>query len=221
VEDSPRNQQTNVPGLFASGEVDYQYHGANRLGANSLLSCLYAGWIGGKAMVAHAASAAGEAPSAEGEARGAASRWTERFRAISAADGDENPYRLHHELGELMNENVTIVRHNAQLAMVLDKLKELKARYRRLGSLDRSGWANPSLLFANHLENLLELAEVVTRGALQRDESRGAHYKPEFPRRDDASWLKTTIATWTPDGPALTYEPVDVSLVSPVARKYD
>ena len=68
---------------------------------------------------------------------------------------------------------------------------------------------------------MLELGRVVTWGALRRDESRGAHFKPDFPRRDDASWLKTTLATWTPDGPVLTYEDVDVSLLKPVARKYD
>src|SRR5262249_17792025 len=110
-EDSPRNQQTNVAGMFASGEVDYQYHGANRLGANSLLSCLCAGWIGGKAMVRYAASG-GRREVAEAERRGAEKRWEDRFRQLSGMTGDENPYRLHQELGEMMNEHVTIVRAN-------------------------------------------------------------------------------------------------------------
>jgi succinate dehydrogenase / fumarate reductase flavoprotein subunit len=68
---------------------------------------------------------------------------------------------------------------------------------------------------------MMELGRVVTLGALRRDESRGAHFKPEFPKRDDERWLKTTLATWTPSGPVLSYEDVDVSLVPPVARKYD
>src|SRR5262249_572939 len=147
-EDSPRNQQTNVAGMFASGEVDYQYHGANRLGANSLLSCLYAGWIGGKAMVRYAASG-GRREVAEAERRGGEKRWEDRFRQLSGMTGDENPYRLHQELGEMMNEHVTIVRANAQLRKVYDRLEEMLQRTRRLGSLDGASWANPSLLFAN------------------------------------------------------------------------
>ena len=121
----------------------------------------------------------------------------------------------------MMNEHVTLVRHNGALKRVYGRLGEMQERYRRLGSLDGGGWANASLLFANQLGNMLELGQVVTLGALQRDESRGAHYKPDFPTRDDDKWLKTTVAAWSPDGPALTYEDVDVSLVKPVARKYD
>jgi succinate dehydrogenase / fumarate reductase flavoprotein subunit len=75
--------------------------------------------------------------------------------------------------------------------------------------------------FANQLWNMLELARLITVAAEARNESRGAHYKPEFPERDDENWLKTTIAEYSPDGPKLSYEPVDTSLVRPVARKYD
>jgi succinate dehydrogenase / fumarate reductase flavoprotein subunit len=68
---------------------------------------------------------------------------------------------------------------------------------------------------------MLQLARVVTLGALKRDESRGAHYKPDFPNRRDTEFLKTTIATYTPEGPEFSYEPVDTSLITPRARKYD
>jgi succinate dehydrogenase / fumarate reductase flavoprotein subunit len=219
-EESPRNHQTNIPGLFAAGEVDYQYHGANRLGANSLLSCLYGGLIGGKAMVSYAA-ARSKTPAAKVDAAPSAARWEKRFKDLAAMQGDENPYRLHKELGEMMNEHVTIVRHNPAMEKVFGRLQEMSQRFARLGILDAGGWANPSLLFANQLWHMIELGKLVTLGAIRRDESRGAHYKPEFPQRDDDTWLKTTIADWTPDGPALSYEPVDVSLVKPVARKYD
>jgi len=219
-EESPRNHQTNVPGMFASGEVDYQYHGANRLGANSLLSCLYGGLIGGKAMVSYAAARA-KAPAAKVETQPAVARWEKRFKDLAAMSGAENPYRLHKELGEMMNEHVTIVRHNASMQKVYEKLGEMSGRFARLGVPDQGGWANQSLLFANQLWNMIELGKVVTLGAIRRDESRGAHYKPEFPQRDDEKWLKTTVATWSADGPVLSYEPVDISLVKPVARKYD
>jgi succinate dehydrogenase / fumarate reductase flavoprotein subunit len=221
-EDSPRNQSTNIPGLYAVGEVDYQYHGANRLGANSLLSCIYAGMIGGPAAAAYAGSLsqiAEDAPSApfDREKR----KWEEHFARLAGMKGSENPFLLHEELGDWMNEHVTIVRSNENLRRTEEKIRELMDRYGRLGSLDGSGWSNQSLPFAHQLWNMLELGRVVVKGALARDESRGAHYKPDFPRRDDTKWLKTTIAEWTPDGPRLSYEDVDTSLVAPVERKYD
>ena len=86
---------------------------------------------------------------------------------------------------------------------------------------DRGRWANQEVAFVRQLWNMLELARVITLGALRRDESRGAHYKPEFPKRDDQNWLVTTKARWTSDGPAFTYTPVDASLIPPRPRKYD
>ena len=219
---SPRNHMTNVPGLYAIGECDYQYHGANRLGANSLLSCIYAGQIGGPAAVAWAGSqqaAAAELPASLFES--AERRWSERFEELSRRDGPENPYQLWEELGERMLEDVTIVRDNAKLDRADQHLQELKERWSRASVLDHAPWANAPLSFLNQLWNMLELARVVTQGARRRDESRGAHFKPEFPRRDDAGWLKTTVAMHSVNGPQFRYDPVDVSLVRPIERKYD
>jgi succinate dehydrogenase / fumarate reductase flavoprotein subunit len=219
---SPRNHSTNIPGLYAIGECEYQYHGANRLGANSLLSCVYAGQIGGPAAVAWAratGTSAAERPASLYEA--AEARWSERFRSLAKRDGDENPYALHDALGQVMLENVTIVRDNAKLRETDAMLLELAERCTRASVLDRGEWANAPLSFLNQLENMLALARVVTRGALARDESRGAHYKPEFPRRDDTKWLVTTVASHAPDGPRLRYDPVDTSLATPVERRYD
>jgi len=219
---SPRNQATNVPGLYAAGEVDYQYHGANRLGANSLLSCLYGGIIAGPATVAWAASrkaAAADLPAAPFEA--AEKRWADRFAELARRDGPENPYALAEDLGSWMLDHVTIVRSNEALRRTDAHLLELRERWGRASVLDRSTWSNQTLAFLNQLENMLELARVVVLGALARDESRGSHYKPEFPKRDDERWLRTTVATWTPAGPSLRYDPVDTSLLRPVERKYD
>ncbi len=218
---SPKNQMTNVPGLYAIGECDYQYHGANRLGANSLLSCIYAGQIGGPAAVTwarHQTSAAADAPSALFE--GAERRWSDRFAQLAARSGGENPYALGDELGQWMLENVTIVRENAKLRETDAQLQALAERWRSADVLDRGPWANGPLSYLNQLENMIQLARVVTLGALRRDESRGAHYKPEFPNRDDANWLKTTVAIAGADGPTFRYDPVDTSLVPPVARQY-
>ncbi len=218
---SPRNQSTNVPGLYAVGECDYQYHGANRLGANSLLSCVYAGQVAGPAVLAYLGGlkGAGETPSSLLDA--AERHWTGRFDELAKREGTENPYQLAEELGKWMLENVTIVRHNDKLRATDAKLQELQERWHRASVLDHGQWANAPLSFLNQLWNMLHLARVVTLGALARDESRGAHYKPDFPKRDDANWLKSTVASFSPEGPRFRYDPVDVSLYSPVERKYD
>jgi len=210
---------TNIPGLFAAGEVDHQYHGANRLGANSLLSCLYSGQVAGPAMVAHARDQA--VPGANGLLEREAKRQADQYARILRMDGPENAYALAREMGEWMTANVTVIRENAKLQATDDKLRELKDRWGRIGLADRGRWANHEVSFVKQLWNMLELARIITLGALRRDESRGAHYKPEFPNRDDARWLKTTKARWTSDGPQFSDEPVDVSLVAPRPRKYD
>ena len=120
-----------------------------------------------------------------------------------------------------MLENVTIVRQNDKLRATDAKIQELTERWHHAGVLDHGPWANAPLSFLNQLWNMLHLARTVTLGALARDESRGAHYKPAFPRRDDANWMKTTVATHTAAGPQFRYDPVDVSLCTPVERKYD
>lgn len=218
---SPSNQATNIPGLYAAGEVEFQYHGANRLGANSLLSCIYGGMLAGPSAVSYASAlkeASAELSSSllEREQK----KWTQRFEDIGNMSGGENPYKLQYELGKWMVENVTIVRFNDKLKATDEKLQELQERWHKLNVLDTQMWVNQSLAFVNQLWNMLELARVITLGALARDESRGAHYKPDFPERDDENWLKTTIAEHTPDGPKLSYLPVDTSLAKPVARKY-
>jgi succinate dehydrogenase / fumarate reductase flavoprotein subunit len=210
---------TNVPGLFAAGEVDYQYHGANRLGANSLLSCLYSGEVAGPAMVAHARGQS--LPEANGLFERETRRQSDAYGRIMRMDGPENAYALAREMGEWMTANVTVIRDNAKLKDTDDKLRELKDRWGRIGITDRTGWANHEVSFVKQLWNMIELARVITLGALRRDESRGAHYKPAFPHRDDARWLQTTKARWTSDGPEFTYEPVDTSLIAPRPRKYD
>jgi succinate dehydrogenase / fumarate reductase flavoprotein subunit len=119
-----------------------------------------------------------------------------------------------------MLENVTIVRENAKLRETDAHLQALAERWHAADVLDRGPWANGPLSYLNQLDNMIQLARVVTLGALRRDESRGAHYKPEFPTRDDERWLKTTIATAGADGPVFRDDPVDTSLVPPVARQY-
>jgi succinate dehydrogenase / fumarate reductase flavoprotein subunit len=120
-----------------------------------------------------------------------------------------------------MTEHVTVTRMNKNLEIADSKIRDLQARYRNINLSDRTRWSNQTLNFARELENMLILARVITLGALNRNESRGAHYKPDFPDRDDVNWLKTTRATFRDGELRLTYEPVDISQIPPRPRRYD
>ncbi|BAE82525.1 succinate dehydrogenase flavoprotein subunit [Desulfitobacterium hafniense] len=216
------DQMTNIPGLFAAGECEYQYHGANRLGANSLLSAIYGGMIAGPKSLEYIKKNKSETSSGEEEAfvRERKAR-EELWNRILTMKGEENPYHIYKELGDVMTQNVTVIRYNDKLAGTDQKIQELMQRWQKIRLIDDVQWSNQTALFIRQLWNMLELARVITLGALNRNESRGAHYKPDYPERDDANWLKTTIATYTPEGPQFSYEAVDVSLITPRPRRYD
>ncbi|HEX8701407.1 MAG TPA: succinate dehydrogenase flavoprotein subunit [Myxococcaceae bacterium] len=240
AENSPKNQSTNIPGLYAAGEADYAFHGANRLGANSLLSCIYSGMIGGPAMAAYAKNnATSAAAKSEKYFTDAKKYWQDRFATIKAMAGSENPYQISKELGELMTENCTVVRYNDRLKKSVEKIREMKERWKNCNVLDTGGVANRSLSFTNQLWNMLELGEVIATSALLRDESRGAHYKPDFslpePKskdpREDAEWMaqwkkrhekwaKTTMAAYSPEGPKISYEDIATPVLEPEPRWY-
>lgn len=214
-------QHTSIPGLFAAGECDFSIHGANRLGANSLLSSVYGGSIAGPEAVHYIQGlrkSSGDVAQSFFETE--RKKQEQKYESILKMDGKENPYQLHRELAQVMTENVTVVRYNDRLKKTDEKIQELMERYRNIGIADKSRWENQMAPFTRQLWNMLELARVITLGALNRNESRGAHYKPEFPKRDDENWLKHTLATWTPEGPKFDYKPVDVSLIKPRERNY-
>lgn len=215
------NQMTNVPGLFACGEVDYQYHGANRLGANSLLSAIFGGMMTGPKAVEYIKGLKKSADDvAESVFERERSKQANKYESILKMDGSENAYVIHKELGEWMTNNMTVVRFNDRLEQTIGKIKELKQRYTKININDTARWNNAGVAFTRQLWNMLELAEAMTVGALLRNESRGAHYKPEFPDRNDEEFLKTTKATWTSEGPQISYEDVDTSLIKPRIRDY-
>lgn len=244
AEGSLKNQHSNVPGVFVIGEQDYQYHGANRLGANSLLSCVFTGLMVGPTIENWLKGQKGSAEDLPVSLfDGAVEPHKQRMDDLCKNDGNENPYHLHTELGDLMTRNCTVVRNNKDLKDTVSQLGEMATRYERVRLSDTSSWTNQNLSFARALGEMIDLARVIAAGALARDECRGAHYKPEFqipsPDADDAGelrkqaekwcerfreknekWLKTTIAEYTPDGPKLSYEAVDTSLIPPRPRTY-
>jgi succinate dehydrogenase / fumarate reductase flavoprotein subunit len=214
-------QATNIPGIYAAGECEYQYHGANRLGANSLVSCIFGGFISGPAAVNYARNL--KAAATNGFFDAERKRQEENNATLMKSDGSENPFKLWRELGDLMTKNCTVIRYNKNLKDTDAELCKLLERFRHINLSDRTQWANTSVIFARQLYNMLQLGRVIAQGAGLRDESRGAHYKPDFPERDDKNWLKTTKATFAPDAdePKFEFEPVDVSLITLRPRRYD
>ena len=215
--------RTNIPGLLASGECDYQYHGANRLGANSLLSAAYSGTVSGPSAMKWAKDEQQGPALTKEELEAAKKAEIERFESLLKMNGSENAYALHKELGDIMLENVAIVRFNEKLAATDVKLQELLKRWDNIGISDKGRWANQEVMFVRQLRDMIILARVITLAALKRDESRGAHYKPEFPNRDDEKYLKTTIAKFNPatNAPEISYIDFDHSAIKPRPRRYD
>ena len=214
------DQRTNIPGLLAAGECDYSIHGANRLGANSLVSCVYGGFVAAPAAIEFAQNV--ERNGADGSKiyDDELKRQQEINQSLIKQTGTENQYVIHEEMGKWMTDNVTVVRYNDKLKATDNKLQELQERLRRISINDSNMWATMSLPHARQLDNMLELARVFTLGALNRNESRGAHYKPDFPDRDDENFLKTTIAEFSGEGPVISYEAVDIALITPRKRDY-
>jgi succinate dehydrogenase / fumarate reductase flavoprotein subunit len=217
------DQMTNIPGLFAAGECDYSMHGANRLGANSLLSAIYGGMVAGPNAVKYINGLEKSADDLSSSVfDGHVKQEEDKWNNIMNLDGKENAYVLHKELGEWMTDNVTVVRHNEKLLKTDEKIQELIERFDHININDTAKWSNQGAAFTRQLKNMLQLSRVVTLGAFNRNESRGAHYKPEFPDRNDEDFLKTTMAKHTSDrtAPEFRYDDVDVSLIEPRKRDY-
>jgi succinate dehydrogenase / fumarate reductase flavoprotein subunit len=216
-------QMTNIPGCFNVGESDYEYHGANRLGANSLLSCLFGGLVVGNEVPRYLKSLKIRGNEIPDEIFESALHEEQQIKQeLLSRNGDENVFELYEELAEWLVSNVTVKRNNTDLKRTMEKLKELKRRYKNISLSDNSQFANQVYTFAHQFDAMLEIALVITKSALLRDESRGSHFKLDFPYRDDEHWLKTTIAVYDPEGeePLISYAPVDLRYMKPMHRDY-
>ncbi|HEV8595542.1 MAG TPA: FAD-binding protein [Thermoplasmata archaeon] len=207
---------TSIPGIYAAGECAcVSLHGANRLGGNALLECIV---FGQRAGAAATAFAKGKTQIAGGADILAAE--DKHVDALLKSEGKETVEGLRQELKRVMWEKVGIYRNEADMSGAVGALRDLKRRYEnvRVGATGRK--FNYSLLEAMELQNLLDLSEPIALGALFRRESRGAHSRTDYPTRDDANWLKHTLA-WSRGGKTeLTYEPVRITQWQPQERKY-
>jgi succinate dehydrogenase / fumarate reductase flavoprotein subunit len=243
---SPVNQRTNIANLYAIGECDYHYHGANRLGANSLLSCIFSGLFLGPCLQTlmnnSPNGSVADVSSTVFEQAGKAQQ-KRHDDMLARPAGKENPYLIHRELGDVMTKAATVVRRNEQLKAACEKVSELHERALNCSLSDTGTWTNQNIVFAKTLEDMFPLAKSIVKGALQRDECRGAHFKPDFSmpaltstndddRRIEAvawcdrfeennrKWLKSTVATWNGQHPDLNYEDVDTTQIPPRPRLY-
>ena len=211
---------TNLKGVFNVGESDFQYHGANRLGANSLLSCIFGGLVTGGEVPRYIDSIVSESKPSEKACQAALQSEMDFKKDLMNRKGSENVHRLHDELSDWMVQYVTVKRDNPDLLKTMEKILEIRQRYENITLDDKGNIFNQTYVFANQFKYMLELALVITKGAYLRNEFRGAHFKPEFPGRDDNHWLKTTIATYAKDEPKISYESIDMRHLDPISRDY-
>lgn len=219
---APGSMTTNIPGLYAFGEVNYQYHGANRLGANALLSCIFDGLFCGAGVVNFAREQAPAADAAATAFDAAKSRRETQMKELLGANGTENPYAIGKELGVEMTAASTVVKSGPRLEQSLETLGSLRERYSKIRLSDSGMWTNQTLAYARAVGDMLVIAEAITRGGLERQESRGSHYRTDFTERDDDRFLATTIATFDPQtgGSKISFEKVETPLVEPRKRTY-
>lgn len=212
------NGATAVGNIWAAGEVACtSLHGANRLGCNSTAECLVWGTITGREIVRFLSNGA-EMPDLPDERIEAQERRV--FEDMLSRDGGENPYTIKRDLRSTMDEHFGVFRTGEQMQEGLKKIRDLKARFGNISIKDKGHVYNSNLQNALEIENLLDLAEAIAVAAIAREESRGAHARRDFPKRDDDNWLKHTLVRYSPDGPRLDYKPVRITKWKPVERKY-
>ena len=209
-------QGTVVPGLYACGECAcVSVHGANRLGCNSLLEAVVFGARAGKAVCE-------DLPGIEWSdwPKDAVEGVQGEIRALVEREGNESLTAIRDELQESMQKNCGIFRSKGPLQEQLLIIGKLQDRFSRVRLSDKGKRCNTELVELLELRSLLDFTELIVRGALAREESRGAHYRTDYPKRDDAHWLKHSLARKGPEGPVFDYTPVRITRYQPKERKY-
>jgi fumarate reductase flavoprotein subunit len=207
-------ESPTLKGLFAAGEAAcWDMHGFNRLGGNSVAETVVAGMIVGEFIADFCDRPENAVNIPTGVVQGYLEREQAKLAAMCSGRGTESAVDLRVAMQEIMTAKVGIFRRGKDLEQAVEELQSLLVRSRKIGVRYSGPGANPELVIAYRTQKMLKLALAVAYGALQRTESRGAHYREDFPRRNDAEWLKRTLARWNSEGdtlPTLTYEPLDV-----------
>ncbi|MDG1359270.1 MAG: succinate dehydrogenase flavoprotein subunit [Phycisphaerales bacterium] len=217
------SMMTSIQGLYAFGEVNYQYHGANRLGANALLSCIFDGLFCGVGVANYVKDRDSAAAEGDGRVHDAARKTEEdRVERLVSAEGDENPYLIGRELGEEMTAACTVVKEASRLEEAQGTLASLRERYANIALSDTGLWTNQNLSYARAVGDMLVIADAMIEASVARRESRGSHYRSDFPTRNDGDFLKTTVANYSTESGRVEigYEPVMSELVTPRERNY-
>jgi succinate dehydrogenase / fumarate reductase flavoprotein subunit len=209
--------ETPINGFYAAGECScISVHGANRLGTNSTADCLVFGAVAGEGAAKKALSSSfREIPHEK-----LLAEEKRVFDKILGSEGNERVPLIRDEMRRIMNTKVWIFRRGDQLESALKEIRDLKQRFKNIKVEDKSAPFNTGLTSALQLDFMLDLAEVTIISALARTESRGAHSRRDYPKRDDANWLKHTLAYCTKEGPRLEYAPVTITKWPPAARTY-
>ncbi len=205
-----------VPGLYAAGECAcVSVHGANRLGCNSLLDVLVFGRRSGQAM-AQEISRVEHAPFSDASLKNV----EEAIRKLTSHGGKEQADEIRRKMQSLMMEYGSVFRDEQGLTKGIDEIRSLKERYQDIRVGNGGKAFNFELTEAIELGHQLQLCEIVLLSALHRKESRGAHYREDFPQRDDGNYLKHTLLFQTSKGPEVRYKPVKITRFQPEARVY-
>jgi succinate dehydrogenase / fumarate reductase flavoprotein subunit len=210
-------KNTPVTGFYAAGEgACVSVHGANRLGCNSTMDCAVYGRRTGRAM----AKFIGEGAEKNTLPKDALERGRTKVEGLLAAKGKESPAAIRDELQQTMMVNCGVFREEKLLKKQLEIIKSLQGRYKEVEVGYKGQRFNTELLDVIELGNMLDFVEIIVVGGLARTESRGAHYRTDFPKRDDGSWMKHTLAWKTDSGIRLDYKPVVVTRFQPQERKF-
>ncbi|MCJ7484810.1 MAG: FAD-binding protein, partial [Candidatus Aminicenantes bacterium] len=209
-----------VEGFFAAGECAcVSVHGANRLGGNSLLESIVFGKIAGESASLYLRGGPTETHG-DKETAEAARTLMARMRSVHERKVGENVFQLLNRLKKLMSDKAGIFRDAPTLSRGLNELAELRDAYRRVFIYGNCGRYCQEMVVLVEFEHMVEVAEVILLGALKREETRGSHFRRDFPKRDDASWLKHSIFTRSDKGPEITYRDVQIGRYAPQERKY-
>ncbi|QQE12299.1 succinate dehydrogenase flavoprotein subunit [Planctomycetota bacterium] len=219
----PKNMMTNIEGLYAFGEVNYQYHGATRLGANALLSCIFDGLFCGSSVsnyVKDIEDKAADKPEALYQ------KYLDQEKAkidkLISQNGKFNPYEIHARLGDEMTASCTVVKNEERMLQCYEALNEMKAQYKDLKLSDTGEYTNANLVFSRALGDMLVYAEAILHASIERKESRGSHFRSDFPDRIDDPFHKTAVVSYDVenDKPVLDWEEIPMPMVELRKRDY-